>query len=420
MDDVGPGFRERVETMVRDIPRGRVMTYGQIASLCGNPRAARIVGGIAHFGDIGLPWQRVVNKQGGLAAGYPGGRSGHRQELEAEGFTVLDERVDVQSLIWWPPSGPSDESKKSAVSLVHEKVPVNTFKIIPNLVVVVGETASGKSALAMNLAKRYNGELICADSWTVRRELNIGTAKPTHDELTEVRHHLLDVVGPDEDFTAAVFKLMATVAIKEIARRGKLPIMVGGTGLYIDGVLFDYGFLPEGDRAARKQLSALSNDALLAQIASKGIELGDVDVRNKRRLIRLLETNGARATHSDIRANTLIIGLQPERTELEQRIANRVDGMLSAGLEVEVRGLVKRYGWNIEGLKGVGYAQWQRFLEGDESITDVRQKIIKATTDLAKRQRTWFRRNKSIQWISTPVKYDTVDDLITTFLSRTE
>lgn len=104
MSDIETGFRERVEALVAQIPPGRVMTYGQLVALCGNARAARIVGGIAHFGDPALPWQRVVNKQGGLAAGYPGGRSGHRQVLEAEGFTVTDDnRVDVASLIWWPP-----------------------------------------------------------------------------------------------------------------------------------------------------------------------------------------------------------------------------------------------------------------------------------------------------------------------------
>jgi methylated-DNA-protein-cysteine methyltransferase-like protein len=103
MDEVEPGFRQRVEVLVAQIPKGRVMTYGQLAALCGNARAARIVGGIAHFGDPDLPWQRVVNKQGGLAAGYPGGRHGHQQVLEAEGVTVSDDyRVDVGRLLWWP------------------------------------------------------------------------------------------------------------------------------------------------------------------------------------------------------------------------------------------------------------------------------------------------------------------------------
>ncbi|HSX15226.1 MAG TPA: MGMT family protein [Candidatus Saccharimonadales bacterium] len=103
MDSVDPNLRERVEALVAQIPQGRVMTYGQLAALCGNARAARIVGGIAHFGDPRLPWQRVVNKSGGLAAGYPGGRAGHAAHLEAEGVTVVDERVDVRNLLWWPP-----------------------------------------------------------------------------------------------------------------------------------------------------------------------------------------------------------------------------------------------------------------------------------------------------------------------------
>lgn len=115
MDEVEPKFRQQVEALVAQIPRGRVMTYGQLAALCGNARAARIVGGIAHFGDPDLPWQRVVNKQGGLAAGYPGGRGGHKQALEHEGFTVSDDyRVAVDELLWWPPgSGPSASPQTS-------------------------------------------------------------------------------------------------------------------------------------------------------------------------------------------------------------------------------------------------------------------------------------------------------------------
>jgi len=110
MEEIEPGFRERVEALVAQIPQGRLMTYGQLAALCGNARAARIVGGIAHFGDPALPWQRVVNKQGGLASGYPGGRQGHKQVLEAEGVSVsADYQVHVQELLWWPAdSGPSE------------------------------------------------------------------------------------------------------------------------------------------------------------------------------------------------------------------------------------------------------------------------------------------------------------------------
>lgn len=113
MEQVAGNFKQRVEAIVRQIPRGRVMTYGQLAALCGNARAARIVGGIAHFGDPDLPWQRVVNKTGGLASGYPGGRSGHRQVLEAEGVVVGNGlQIDVSSLLWWPPGTGSDVPKR--------------------------------------------------------------------------------------------------------------------------------------------------------------------------------------------------------------------------------------------------------------------------------------------------------------------
>ncbi len=287
---------------------------------------------------------------------------------------------------------------------------------LPPLVVIVGETGSGKSALALRLAQQFGGEIICADSWTVRRELDIGTAKPTPEERALVPHHLLDVVGPAEDFTAAVFQGLAKQAIDEITSRGKLPILVGGTGLYIDGVVYDFGFLPEGDRAAREELNCLSIAELLARIRASKIALHDVDIRNKRRLIRLIETNGAVPTKQQLRPNTLILGLKPAREDLETRLAERVDAMLAAGLEDEVRVLSEQYGWGCEGLKGVGYAQWQNYFLGTQTLAETRQKIIKATQDLAKRQRTWFKRNKSIQWFDTPVNQTAIVDLVTTFL----
>lgn len=286
------------------------------------------------------------------------------------------------------------------------------------LIVIVGETASGKSALALRLAQEFDGEIICADSWTVRRGTDIGAAKPTAEERAAVPHHLLDVAGPDEDFTAAVFKRLANQAIADIAARGRLPIMVGGTGLYIDGVLYDYGFLPAGDRTARVALNALSVGELLQKITAAGIAMGDVDQRNKRRLIRLIETNGAQPTKRKLRPNALIIGLKIERLELERRITKRVDTMLAAGLEGEVRALVERYGWECEALKGIGYAQWREYFEGRQSLAETRQQIIKATLDLAKRQRTWFKRNKSIRWFTTSVNWLEVVDSVTTFLEH--
>lgn len=286
------------------------------------------------------------------------------------------------------------------------------------LLVVVGETASGKSALALQLAEQFNGELICADSWTVRRECTIGTAKPTADEQARVPHHLLDVVGPDEDFTAAVFKRLANEAIANITARGKLPILVGGTGLYVDGVLYDFNFLPEGKPGLRDELNDLSIPELLSRIDATGLDLEGVDIRNKRRLIRLLETGGAEQTKTELRPNTIILGLQPDRDVLKERITLRVDAMLAAGLEQEVKGLADRYGWDCEGLKGIGYREWREYFEGSVDLEITRQRIISSTVGLAKRQRTWFKRNKSIHWLVTPVNYTQTVDLVTTLLNN--
>jgi tRNA dimethylallyltransferase len=288
----------------------------------------------------------------------------------------------------------------------------------PKLLVIVGETASGKTALSLELAERFNGEIICADSWTVRREADIGTAKPTAEERARVPHHLLDVVGPDEDFTAAVFKRLANEAIADIISRGKLPIMVGGTGLYVDGVIYDFDFLPAGDRAEREALNRLSIRQLLDKIEYSKLDLGGVDTRNKRRLIRLIETKGMRPTRQPLRGNTCIIGLKTDRAVIEQRIISRLDTMLSAGLEDEVRGLAGKYGWDAEALKGIGYAQWKGYFEGTQSLPETRSKIIKATFEYAKRQRTWFKRNKSIHWFQTPVNMTEIVDTVTTFLRR--
>lgn len=284
------------------------------------------------------------------------------------------------------------------------------------LLVIVGETASGKTGLAIDLAKQLNGEIICADSWTVRREVNIGTAKPTKKERAIVPHHLLDIVGPDEDFTAAVFKDLANEVIQDISARGKLPILVGGTGLYIDGILYDYGFLPEGDRAAREELNRLSVDELMTKIRKLNLNTDTIDVQNKRRLIRLIETNGQQPTQSSLRKNTFIIGIKTDREQLQHRIEKRVDLMLNNGLEGEVKTLAERYGWDCEALKGVGYSQWKDYFLHSQTLSETRQKIVKATLNLAKRQRTWFKRNKSIHWLEPPINREKTVALITTAL----
>lgn len=288
----------------------------------------------------------------------------------------------------------------------------------PPLICIVGQTATGKSSLALHIAQTWDGEIICADSWTTRRGVDIGTAKPSETERKLVPHHLLDVIDPDEDFNAALFKDLANRAIVDISARGKLPILAGGTGLYIDSVIYDYSFSAVGKQNQREELNTFSLPELLQKINALNLELGDIDIRNKRRLIRLIETNGARPTKQNLREQTLLLGLKLDNKELKQRVTDRVDVMLAAGLENEVQGLVGRYGWDCEALKGISYAQWREYFLGSENRDQVRQKIIHATMNLAKRQHTWFQRNKSIHWLSNPVKWHEVVDLITTFLDE--
>lgn len=267
------------------------------------------------------------------------------------------------------------------------------------LLVIVGETASGKSGLAMDLAKRFNGELVCADSWTIYKDFDIGTAKPTKAEQSLVRHHMLDIVEAHDGFNAALFKELAQAVIAEVQARGKLPIMVGGTGLYIDSVLYDYGFLPTVHPDERAQRNDRELSELLREAADRNIDLSGIDSQNKRRVIRALETNGQRPTNTSLRPNTVVVGIQTNRDDLHQRITQRADNMLAMGLEQEVRVLQHKYGWDAEPMKGIGYREWRSFLESSKNVEEVREKIISASMNLAKRQRTWLKRNNSIHWV---------------------
>ncbi len=286
------------------------------------------------------------------------------------------------------------------------------------LLVIVGETASGKSSLAFEVAERLNGEIICADSWTVYAGFDIGTAKPSAEDRERVPHHLLDVADPAQGFSAVVFKRLANQAIDDIHARGKLPILVGGTGLYVDSVIYDYSFLPAPEPGIRQRLEALSLDLLLEQASELGLDTGTVDTRNKRRVIRLIENDGQIPTRQDLRKNTVVCGLRIPRDELRQRIEQRVDDMLAAGLEGEVAKLAERYGWSVEPMKGIGYREWQAYFIGQQTLDEIRQQIIKATLDLAKRQRTWFKRNNSIHWLDNSDKVTATVDLATTFLNK--
>jgi tRNA dimethylallyltransferase len=282
------------------------------------------------------------------------------------------------------------------------------------LIVVLGETASGKSALSMELAKRFNGEIIAADSRTVYRLMDIGTAKPTQLDQALIPHHLIDIVNPTDNFTVFDFKDKAQRAIEAIYSKKRIPFLVGGTGLYIDALLYDYGFLPAASKGIRERLSSLSVDELKAKLENKGI-YHLKDNRNPRHLIRALETNGVLPTKKALRANTLLIGLKVERDELQKRIESRVDSMVNSGLVDELKYLTETYGWDFPAMQSTGYSAFRNYLDGTATLEEAKKEFMQNDMHLAKRQRTWFKRNKEINWI---LNTEEAVDLVTTFLNK--
>lgn len=251
------------------------------------------------------------------------------------------------------------------------------------LIVIVGPTASGKTALAIELAKRFNGEIICADSRTVYKGMDIGTAKPSEAEKQAIKHHLLDVAEPGERFTAVDFKRLATEALKDIESRGKLPIMVGGTGLYVDAILYDFQFNSEG---------------------------AERDPLNPRHL-KKSEDQPPR----QLRPNTLVIGLQPDKETLKQRIEARVETMLEQGLIEEAKALRAKYDTAKSAFDTTSYRPILEYLDGAISLDEAKAKFVKNDLSLAKRQKTWFKRNPNIHWVDG---VEQAVELATTFLNK--
>lgn len=282
------------------------------------------------------------------------------------------------------------------------------------LIVIVGETGSGKSALAVELARQYGGEIIAADSRTIYRGMDIGTAKPSPQDRRLVPHHLLDIASPDEEFTVVNFKRQANDAIGVVTHRGHLPFLVGGTGLYVDAVIYDFQFRPKPDKMQRQSLQVLGIADLQQKLIEQGIPMPSNE-RNPRHLLRALETRGAPALRSSLRGATLLIGISINREELHKRIVKRIDTMLEAGLVSEVRSLVERFGWDAPGLQAPGYRTLRPLLEGVCTLDETRQQLLHEHLHLAKRQRTWFKRNRDIKWIC---KKEEAVDLITTFLNK--
>jgi tRNA dimethylallyltransferase len=265
------------------------------------------------------------------------------------------------------------------------------------LVVIAGPTASGKSAFAMEIAKKYNGELICADSRTVYKGMDIGTAKPSAADQKEIKHHLLDVVEPDQPFTAAQFKELANKAIADITARGKLPIMVGGTGLYIDSVIFDYQFGDPADPDKRAALQEKTVEELQQICLENGYSLPE-NTKNKRHLVRAIELGGIKTQKLKLRPSTLVVAITTERNVLRGRIQKRSQEMALEGVLDEVSRIGEKYSWAGEALTGNIYRIFRPVVEGRLSLQEGLDQFVSSDMQLAKRQVTWLKRNPYVVW----------------------
>ena len=286
----------------------------------------------------------------------------------------------------------------------------------PKLVCVVGPTASGKTAYAIELAKARDGEIISCDSMQIYKYMDIGTAKPTAEERAAVPHHMVDFVDPNTDYSVADFAAEARRCIADVLGRGRLPVLCGGTGLYVDSILNGIDFSEDRrDDEYRAELRQLAeergNDAVYAQLVEADPEEAEkVHPNNLKRVIRALEickTSGMTKTEADRRAvggrsyDAELIGLTAERETLYGRINERVDRMMEQGLLDEVRKIldmnVRR---NSTAMQAIGYKELIEYLDGRCGLDEAVETIKRESRRYAKRQLTWFKRNKNIKWIS--------------------
>ena len=290
-----------------------------------------------------------------------------------------------------------------------------------HLVAIVGPTGSGKSQLALRLAQVFSGEIVSADSRQVYRYMDIGTAKPSPKELSLVPHHLINIINPDETFSLAQYQALAYRAIKDIHQRHKLPLLVGGSGLYVWAVLEGWRIPPvPPDPEFRRSLEekAINTGAVelyqeLMRVAPVAAQ--KIDPRNVRRVIRALEVQRKiKASFSNLQDkeapsfNTLIIGLTTDRAELYRRIDLRIDKMIEQGLVTEVEKLVNmRYDFNLPAMSSIGYKQIGQFLKGELTLAYALQQIKFETHRFVRHQYTWFRlKDDRIHWLDISGQVD--------------
>ncbi len=282
---------------------------------------------------------------------------------------------------------------------------------------VVGPTASGKTALAVALAKQFNGEVVSADSMQIYRKLNIGTAKPTEEEMQGVPHHMLDVADPGESYSVSRYEKEATACVEDILSRGKLPILCGGTGLYVDALIRGGGFLESGvDSGLRAQLEgewdAQGGEAMLERLASFDPDsAARLHLNDKKRIIRAVEVylqtgititeHNARTAARPPRYDAVMIGLRTEpRQILYSRIDRRVTRMLEAGLEQEAQQLLESGDLAGTAAQAIGYKEMLAYFRGEATLEQAADLIRQKSRNYAKRQLTWFQRDSRVHWIT--------------------
>ncbi len=285
----------------------------------------------------------------------------------------------------------------------------------PKVIVICGPTASGKTALSIELAKKINGEIISSDSMQIYKDMDIGTAKPSKEEMQGIKHYLLDFVEPNQRYSVAEYKKDAEAAIEEILAKGKTPIIVGGTGLYIDSLIYGIEYqdieLDEKyrneleERAASEGLQILYEEA--QKIDPQAME--KISPNDKKRILRVLEiykATGKTKTQQEIESRQKgikydyeVYAINWERELLYERINKRVDIMIEQGLIQEVQNLLQKYDEFPTAMQGLGYKEVVEYLEGKTTKEEMIEKIKMETRRYAKRQITWFKKNKQTIWI---------------------
>lgn len=284
------------------------------------------------------------------------------------------------------------------------------------VIVIAGPTASGKTSLSIELAKKINGEIISADSMQIYKDMDIGTAKVTEEEKEGIEHYLVDFVEPDKRYTVSDFKKDAEKAIEEILAKGKVPIIVGGTGMYINSLIYgiEYQEMKFDEEYRNMLMKKAETEDGLAEIYEEAKKIDEEAVKiisknDKKRLVRILEiykSTGKNKTEQEIlsRKNGVkydykVFAIDIQRDKLYERIEKRVDIMIEQGLENEVRNLVNKYEKFPTAMQGLGYKEVLEYFDGKISREEMIEKIKKETRHYAKRQLTWFRKNKEITWI---------------------